>query len=406
MLKYGEQWMINILLVPINDLKTHPTDTRFIAMGKALEEKFNVRIFLLRYKKIPTDSKTDRTLKFELLDFNDLKADSIGLYYILNALPMSVGLSQILRERKIDVIIHANIVPSTIAVGLGRIFRVPIIFDYQDHFPESAAVYFKSNLLRSLAYSVTSNLNRINVANSDAVVTVTNDHKKLIQKLDANKLVEVIPNGVNSELFRPISKAAALQHLQMPQLNGKILLTYFGSIDSWLDFTTVFKALRRLLDRGLDISLLLIGYSHSKFYLEELKKNASDIGISDHVHFLGPVSQGRLVYYINASDVTLAPFKKLVMNQAVPLKILESLACGVPVCATGLREIAERFRGVVSLYFSEEELETALLNYIEHKIPLSPVEMEKIVQEYSWNGFAKSYYDLILRVINKYHAQK
>lgn len=395
--------MVNILLVPINDLKTHPTDTRFIAMGKALEEKFNAHIFLLRYKKIPTDSKTDRALTFELVDFNDLKADSIGLYYILNALPMSVAVSKILRQRKIDVIIHANIVPSNIAVGLGRIFRVPIIFDYQDHFPESASVYFKGTLLRSLAYSVTSNLNKINVANSDAVVTVTNDHKKLIQKLDSNKLVEVIPNGVNSELFRHISKAAALNHLQMPQLNGKILITYFGSIDSWLDFTTVFKALQKLLDRGLDVSLLLIGYSHSKFFLEDLKKTASDMGISKNVYFLGPVSQSRLVYFINASDVTIAPFKKLVMNQAVPLKILESLACGVPVCATGLREIAERFKSVVSLYFSEEELEYALLNYIEHRIPLSLVEMENIVQEYSWNGFAKSYYNLILKVINNYH---
>jgi glycosyltransferase involved in cell wall biosynthesis len=113
-----------------------------------------------------------------------------------------------------------------------------------------------------------------------------------------------------------------------------------------------------------------------------------------------------LVYYINASDVTLAPLRELVKNQAVPLKILESMACGIPVCATGLREIAQRFKGFVSLYSSEEELESELLKYIEGKMAASPEEMRKMVKEYSWDGFAESYYKLIMRVIGEYQKRR
>lgn len=374
-------------------------------MGKSLVNRFNVNIFTLRYKKIPTESKTNRKLSFELVDFNDIQTGSIGSYYFANAVPMFLTLSKLLKKKQIDVIIHANILPSTIAVGLGKIFHIPVIFDYQDHFPESAAVYFKGDLSKSIVYSVTSGLNKINVRYSDAVVTVTKFHKEMIKKYDPNKLVEVIPNGVNTDLFRPIPKAAALRNLNMPELSQKIVLTYFGSIDSWLDFSTVFRALKRLVSKGFDILLLLIGYSHGKYYLEELKKTASDVGIGDRVCFLDPVPQKRLVYYINASDVTLAPFRELVMNQAVPLKILESLACGIPVCATGLREIAQRFKGFVSLYSSEEELESELLKYIEGKMAVSAEEMREMVKEYSWDGFSESYYKLIMRVINEYQRR-
>jgi glycosyltransferase involved in cell wall biosynthesis len=380
--------------------------SRFISMGKSLVEGFDVKIIALRYKKIPTESKANRKLSLELLDFNDIQTGNMGSYYIANAGQMFLALSNVLKKKKIDVIIHANILPSTIAVGLGKIFHVPIIFDYQDHFPESAAAYFKGNLTRSIAYTVTSGFNNFNITYSDAVVAVTNTHKEMIKNLIPNKTVETIPNGVNSELFRPIQKDIALKNLNMPELNQKIIITYFGSIDSWLDFTTVFKVLKQLVNKGFAISLLLIGYSHSKFFLEELKKTANDIGVSELVHFLGPVSQDKLVYYINASDVTLAPYKGMAKNQAVPLKILESLACGVPVCTTGLREIVQRFKGVVSFYSSEEELECALMKYIKGNKVISANEMRKIAKEYSWDGFAGSYYKLIMRVISEYQRRR
>jgi hypothetical protein len=41
--------MVNVLLVPINDLKSHPTDTGFISMGKSLVDRFNLDIFVLLY---------------------------------------------------------------------------------------------------------------------------------------------------------------------------------------------------------------------------------------------------------------------------------------------------------------------------------------------------------------------
>jgi glycosyltransferase involved in cell wall biosynthesis len=393
--------MLNILLVPINDLASHPTETRFISIARKMVKKFDVNLFALRYKNIPTASKAKRKLNFELLDFNDIKSQNIGFYYMANAIPIFSALRRQLKKEKIDIIIHANILPSSVAVGLGKMFHVPLIFDYQDHFPESAAVYFKGNTLRSLAYTVTNGINRFNIKHSDAVVTVTDAHKEMIKRYDPQKPVTVIPNGVDTDLFKPIPRSEALEQLGLERLKEKKVLLYFGSIDSWLNFSSIFNVVKRLAEKGIDVVFLIVGYSHSKYFLEELKTTAKNTGIDDRVLFLDPVPQSRLVYYINASDVTLAPFKPMVMNQAVPLKILESLACGRPVCATNLAEIASRFKDVVRTYSSEEDLETALLENFEGKAQMSFDRMIELAKEYSWDNFVTAYYDLITKMVHR-----
>ena len=394
--------MTNILLIPINDLVSHPTDSRFLSIGRKMVEKYDVNLFALRYKNLPTEIKAQRKLNFKSLDYFDIRTRTIGLYYAVNASLVFSALLKKLKKEKIDIIIHANLLPSTIAVVLGRLLKVPLILDYQDHFPESAATYYKGTTLRSIAYSFTSQINRFNIKHSDEIVTVTDSHMKMIKEIVPRKPVMVIPNGVDTDLFRPIPRSVALRQLNMRHLESKKLLLYFGSIDPWLDFSTLFDVLKRLSDRGMDIVLLIVGYSHSRYFLEELKKTTEKLGIRDKVLFLPPVLQKQLVYYINASDVTLAPFRPLVISQAVPLKILESLACGRPVCSTNLSEIVNRFKDVISIYSSKEELEYALLKYIRGEISVSTSQMTELVRDYSWDTFAKRYYELISKTIEEY----
>lgn len=392
--------MLNVLLVPVNDLISHPIETRFTSIAKKMMEKFNVNIFLLRYTNIPTSSAVERKLDFKSIKFKDFRTSNIGLYYVANAIPVFSTLLNQLKNEKIDVIIHANVLPSAIAVMLGKMFHKPLIFDFQDYFPESPASYFKAGLLKSLTYSLTSQITDFNVKHSDAIVTVTNAHKEKIKEYDPFKFVKVIPNGVDADLFRPIPKLDALKKLNMEELSEKTILIYYGSVDPWLDFSTVFKAIKRLVNKGFDILLFIIGFSHVKYYLSEIKEAAESAGVGKRLLFFDPVPQNRLVYYINASDVTLVPYKPVLKNQAVPLKILESLACGKFVCVTKLPEIIERFGDVVGAYSSEEELEYLLLKYIKGETQVPGDRVVEILKEYSWDNIASSYYDLITKTIN------
>lgn len=392
--------MLNILLIPVNDLISHPIETRFISIGKKMIEKFNVNISVLRYPNIPTSSRVERKLGFKPVKFKDLKFENLGLYYLGNSVSIFSTLAHQLKNEEIDVIIHANVIPSAIGVKLGEIFHKPLIFDFQDYFPESAASYFEGNLLKLFTYSVVSRITRFNIKHSDAVVTVTNAHREKVKECDPSKLVKVIPNGVDTNLFRPIPKLEALKKLKMENLDGKTIIIYFGSIDPWLDFNTVFNAVRRLVKKGLDMLIFIVGFCHSKYYLEEVKRAADQARIGERVHFLNPVPQEELVYYINASDVTIVPYRLSLKNQAVPLKVLESLACDRFVCTTKIPEVIDRFKDVVGAYSTEEELERLLSNHSEEKDRISVEKKNEILQDYSWDKIASSYYDLTRQVIH------
>ena len=392
--------MLNVLLVPVNDLISHPIETRFTSIAKKMVEKFKFNIFVLRYTNIPTSSGAERKLAFKSVKFKNFKTKNIGLYYVANALPVFSALLSQLKNERIDVIIHANILPSTIAVELGKLLHKPLIFDFQDYFPESATSYFKGNLLKSLTYSLTSQLTRFNIKHSDAVVTVSNAHKERIKEYDPFKFIKVIPNGVDTDLFRPIPKSEALKKLNMEELGEKTILIYYGSIDPWLDFSSVFRVIKRLVKKGFDILLFIIGFCHSKYYLEEIKEAAESVGIGKRLFVFDPVPQNKLINYINASDITLVPYRLALKNQAVPLKILESLACGKFVCVTKLPEIVNRFEDVVGAYSSEEELEHIILRYIKGRIQVPSDKRNEILKEYSWDNIASSYYDLITKIID------
>ena len=395
--------MYNVLLIPVNDLVTHPIETRFTFIAKKMMEKFDVNFFTLRYTKIPTSSKMKRKLNFNSVKFKEFGLKNIGLYYAINATSIFHRLSQLLKKEDIDLIIHANILPSAIAVQLGEWFHKPVIYDFQDYFPESAASYFRSDFMKSLTYTLTSQVTKFNIKHSDAVVTVTNAHKQKIKEYDPLKLVKVIPNGVDINLFRSISKFEALKKLGMEEFNERTILIYFGSIDPWLDFSTAFKVMKRLAKQNFDVVLFIVGFCHSTYYLEEIKKTAEMIGVRDRVHIFDPVQQIDLAYYINATDITLVPYKPTLKNEAVPLKILESLACDKPVFVTPLPEITSRFKGVVTEYSTEKELEHALLKYIRGELQMPSEMVTKITREYSWDKIVSSYYDLMTEVINNAH---
>ncbi|MHC3128458.1 MAG: glycosyltransferase [Candidatus Bathyarchaeota archaeon] len=387
--------------MPVNDLLTHPIETRFISIAKKLIEKFNFNFSVLRYNNIPTSSNVKRNLDFKHISLKNFKTANVGTYYVANSIPIFSALSNHLKNEKVDLIIHANVLPSTIAVTLGKIFHKPLIYDFQDYFPESAASYFKDGILKSVTYSLTSQLTRFNIKHSDAVVTVTTAHKEKITEYDPSQLTKVIPNGVDNELFRPIPKSKALKKLGLEDFSDKIILIYFGSIDPWLDFSPVFRVIKNLERKGFDVVLFLVGFCHGKYFLGEIKEAAKRIGIEKRLFTFDPVPQDELVYYINAADITLVPYKLSLKNQAVPLKILESIACDKFVCTRNLSEILERFSDVVSAYSSAEELEASILNYIKGKVQVSSDRIKEIMKQYSWDNIALSYSELITKVINE-----
>ena len=161
---------------------------------------------------------------------------------------------------------------------------------------------------------------------ADAVVVSTNIEKEDIARLyQVNRTsIEVIPPGVNTDLFHPADTRMARQKLN---LENRQTILYVGRIEPLKGLDILLKAVA-LLNDDTGPNLLIVGGSLEKdAELERLNTLANNLDISDIVTFTGSVDQEYLPDYYNAADVFVLPS----WYESFGLAALEAMACGTPV---------------------------------------------------------------------------
>ncbi len=162
--------------------------------------------------------------------------------------------------------------------------------------------------------------------NEDIFIVATSDQLYENVSLYRTKNFILSANGVDVEHWR-IPKGKPPEDLK-PALNGGIIVAYHGTLATWIDY----DLLRMIADNGR-YNLLLIGHQHDDTFTQSgLKKHP-------RVYYLGGKSYFELNLYAAYYDITILPFKKTHMTDAVsPVKIFEYMALGKPIVTTDLRE--------------------------------------------------------------------
>lgn len=164
------------------------------------------------------------------------------------------------------------------------------------------------------------------IDSADTVVVSTHIEKEDIGKLYQVNCtpIEVIPPGVNTDLFQPTDTRIARKKLNLPD---KRIVLYVGRIEPLKGLDILLKAIA-LLKTGADTHLLIVGGSPEKdAELERLNTLADNLNISDIVAFNGSVDQEQLPDYYNAADVFVLPS----WYESFGLAALEAMSCGTPV---------------------------------------------------------------------------
>jgi len=147
--------------------------------------------------------------------------------------------------------------------------------------------------------------------------------------LPSEKVV-VVENGVDLNLFYPISREESRQSLQLDK--DAFYVGFVGSFDFYHDLETLLASYGKLaatLDKQL--RYLLVG---DGLLREDMQRKVRILGFADAVDFVGAVPHREVATYINAADVmvSLQPLKRMEkLGEASSLKVKEYLACGVPV---------------------------------------------------------------------------
>jgi len=151
--------------------------------------------------------------------------------------------------------------------------------------------------------------------------------------------VEVIPPGVDHELFSPGDRGRNRRRLGLP-VDGAVLL-FVGRIQPLKGVDRALRCLAALPDRRA--ILVVIGGpsgADGESEVARLRALAQKLGIVERVRWVSPQPHGTLTSWYRAADVCLVPSR----TESFGLVALEAAACGIPVVATdvgGLQSLVD-----------------------------------------------------------------
>jgi D-inositol-3-phosphate glycosyltransferase len=155
--------------------------------------------------------------------------------------------------------------------------------------------------------------------------------------------LDVIPLGVDTELFRPREKAEARRELGLPEHAFLILWPGRLSFLDKADLLPLVQVFRRLVSDNPSRKLMLvIAGSGLPYYAKAVQDYAARLGLAEDVLVVRPLPPERRHTYYNAADVYVSPADNI--QETFGLTPLEALASGVPQVVTdwnGYREAVQ-----------------------------------------------------------------
>lgn len=231
--------------------------------------------------------------------------------------------TELIREFNIDTVITTSPPHSTQLIGLKLKQKLAVkwIADLRD--PWTDIYYYNHFKHTPLARSIDKRMERMVVENSDLIITVSEDFKRIFvekSKQDIASKTIVIPNGFDEQDFavRPVC------------LETEKVLTYIGTISDAYDVSGLITALS-----GLSApmkSRLKIRFVGNVPVSVEQKFTSTGLSIE----FTGYVEHSKSVEYMLLSDMLLLVIPKVKNNGGIlPGKVFEYLAAQKPILAVG-----------------------------------------------------------------------
>ncbi len=209
---------------------------------------------------------------------------------------------------------------------------------------------------------------------SDLIISASLDYikngqmKKIYEKYP-QKFIE-IPFSINTEEFKPKDNIENKDKTIL-FVGGLDKAHYFKGVNIFLQAAALIK--------NIEFKLKLIG---SGDLLEDFKKIAQDLKISDKTIFLGKVNKEELIKNYQEAKVLVLP--SINNNEAFGIVLIEAMACGTPVIASNLPGVRSVFENNKSGLL----IEPGNINDLKNKL-------EIILNEDKSNEMGKNAYQLI-----------
>jgi glycosyltransferase involved in cell wall biosynthesis len=273
---------------------------------------------------------------------------------------------------------------------VAKLFSVPVIHEVNGPYDDLFITHPKFKLFKvPLVF-----LQRSQYKLASHLLPVTEKLSEWLRDQTQHNRITVISNGANTDLFNPDAGKP-----ENP-IQGKYVL-FFGSMAKWHDLETVIAS---TCDPNWpkDVKLALLGNGMDQLQDERVTNNLNIIVVGYQDYHKMP----RYISQALAGLVIIADFAGRSQKGLAPLKLYETLACGVPAIVTDYPGQAEFVRdnecGLVVAPESSAELAAAVKFLAEHEAEAKRYgeNGRKVLEEkHSWWKLSGDVYNIIVNCV-------
>lgn len=210
--------------------------------------------------------------------------------------------------------------------------------------------------------------------------------RKFVELGIEEEKIELIPNGVDTSLFKP------------SPLPEEPVVLYYGTFQTHraILLLEVIKHLSKMSDK---VRFLLIGDIPRWF-----KNRLNEFNFGNRVEMPGFVNHDELPIWIAEAKVCLLPQDRS-LGGRLSFKLLEYMACGRPVVATAVDEsfpVRESGAGIITP-IDPQAMAEAILTLLNDRKLATKMGMKGVeyARRFDWNMMVKKYIELFQKVANQ-----
>jgi phosphatidylinositol alpha-1,6-mannosyltransferase len=221
---------------------------------------------------------------------------------------------------------------------------------------------------------------------------------RALSALDAQHMVKIAP-GIDVDHFFPRDATTLRRELK---LDNKRVIVSVGRLVHRKGQDHLIQALPQILKSVPDAHLLMVGQGP---YREHLEKLVQQLGLKDHVSFIGRIQYNQLPEYICAGDVFAMPSRSRFFGlevEGLGIVYLEASACGLPVIAGSSGgapdAVLDGVTGFVVDGQDNHEIATAaitLLSDLDQAKRMGAAGREWIVENWRWEIWSQHFNELL-----------
>jgi len=362
--------------------------TPFRKNTKIFEERENLKIYRFKYGftslcegAILPNLKKNKFLFFQV--------PFLSFFALIN-------LAKIIRKEKINII-HAHwIIPQGfIAVLYKKLFR-----------KKNLKIICTSHGgdIFGLQNPFMKKIKRWTLNNVDRLTVVSNAIKEEVKKLDArdNLPIEVIPMGVDAELFNPDKYDSKIK--EKYGIEGSFLL-FVGRLAEKKGVKYLIDAMPAVIQEHPKTKLLIVGSGSLE---NELKKQIKNLNLENNVIFTGAIPNNELPSYYATADIFIGPsiIAKGGDAEGFGLVFVEALMSKTCVITSDFKAISDIIKnGDTGIQIDVKNIELfskkiiELLKDQEKRKRLAENGYSFVKNNFSWDVIRDKYYKILKNII-------